>query len=109
MRSTCHLQILPRLLRRRKQLAGITTPLFAGLFCRYNPRMSEPWAVSKVAYRLNPLEDINEETRTDVRVIDGLVARCIARLTTAIEREVPPGFDSMQAGHIREMLQSMKW
>jgi hypothetical protein len=71
--------------------------------------MSEPWAVSKVAHRLTPEEDINEDTRTDVLVIDDLLARCIARLITAIRRDGLPGFDGMQAGHICEMLSSMKW
>lgn len=71
--------------------------------------MSEPWAVSKVAYRLPPDEDIQDGARTSALVVDDLIKRATGHVGNAIRREGIPGFSDAQAGHVSAVFHSMKW
>ena len=62
--------------------------------------MSEPWAVSKVAYRLPPDQDIQDGTRTSALVVDDLIKRATGHVGKAIRGEGLPGLSDAQAGHV---------
>src|SRR5436309_852970 len=71
--------------------------------------MAEPWAASRVAYPLQPEDDLDESVKTDVSVIDSLIRRCIVRTTTAIERGALPGYDEFETAQLGQFIRSMMW